>query len=166
MGPKDPRIQSYLRLWSGARFVPFRDERCDFSLHIVQRNQYVPAIFYGLADWHSPIALVFIHRNFFVRALRENPDNPMQTRFAPSFLTTYSSAITVLKVIRRECERKHSALTRQWPMWVHTLSSGVSQSTSIYLWAAKYSDVINRLLLDLLQWRIALKSSLQRRAKN
>lgn len=75
------------------------------------------------------IALLFLHRNLFVRALRENPTNPTQSRFAPSFLTTYSSAITVLKVIRRECEREHSLLMRQWPMWVHTISVGVSWPT-------------------------------------
>lgn len=78
--------------------------------------------------WHT-IALLFIHRNLFVRALRENPTDPTQSRFAPSFLTTYSSATTVLEVIRRECEREQSLLMRQWPMWVHTISVGVSYPT-------------------------------------
>lgn len=73
------------------------------------------------------VALLFIHRNFFVRALRENQINPTQSKFAPSFLTTYSSAIALLKIMQRERDGEHSFLMSQWPMWVNVVSSGVSE---------------------------------------
>lgn len=73
------------------------------------------------------VALLYIHRNFFVRALRENQTNPTQSKFAPSFLTTYSSAIALLKLMQYERDGEHSFLMSQWPMWVNVVSSGVSE---------------------------------------
>lgn len=69
--------------------------------------------------------LLFIHRNFFIKALLENPDNPLKSRFASSFLAAYSSAITTLKLIRRDFSCSNHLLIRQWILWVLALASGV-----------------------------------------
>lgn len=71
------------------------------------------------------IGLIFIHRNFFARALRENPTNPIRSRFGPSFLAAYASAITLLRAMRRNFEPCQQVLLRIWPFWAHALASGV-----------------------------------------
>lgn len=68
------------------------------------------------------LGLIFIHRNFFARALRENPNNPIRSHFGPSFLAAYASAITLLRAMRRNYESCRRALLL---FWSHALASGV-----------------------------------------
>lgn len=70
--------------------------------------------------------IFFIHRNFFILAIRENPKDPLRSRFASSFLATYSSAISILRAIRRDFNSSNHLLLRQWTLWVLALGCGVS----------------------------------------
>ncbi|KAI5123018.1 hypothetical protein M0805_007639 [Coniferiporia weirii] len=71
------------------------------------------------------IALLFLHRNFFARALLENPIQPLCSPFAASILSAYASAITLLKVVRLYFDKHSPLLLRQWILWTHALTSGV-----------------------------------------
>ena len=70
----------------------------------------------------------------------------MQIRFARSFMTTYSAAIPVQKLIQRECERKYSGwLVSGLCGFIHSLAR-VSQFTC---WPTEYSvDYVHALLED------------------
>lgn len=57
----------------------------------------------------------------------EDPDNyPTRSRFAPSFLSSYRSAVTLLKVIREDFEAVSHLMLRLWPIWAHALTASVS----------------------------------------
>lgn len=67
------------------------------------------------------MVLMLIHRHFFARALIEHPDNPMRSQFAPSFLSTYRSATTLLRVTRTQFDLNPHCVMRVWPIWAHAL---------------------------------------------
>ncbi|THH09507.1 hypothetical protein EW145_g1977 [Phellinidium pouzarii] len=71
------------------------------------------------------IALLFLHRNFFARAMLESPKKPLASPFAVSLLSAYASAITSLKAMRGYFEKHTQLLLRQWIIWTHALASGV-----------------------------------------
>ncbi|KAF7324388.1 Zn(2)-C6 fungal-type domain-containing protein [Mycena venus] len=73
----------------------------------------------------SLIVLVYIHNHAFVRALRENPDDPYYTSRATSFLSAvrYSS-----ELIRTNIDnfRRHPQLCeRWWPTWKSLFNCGI-----------------------------------------
>ncbi|KAL5512376.1 hypothetical protein ACEPAG_3368 [Sanghuangporus baumii] len=69
------------------------------------------------------ISLRLLHRNFFARALLENLRNPIQSSFAPSFLSCYKSAISILRVVREHFNALSHVMVRYWAMWAHSLIS-------------------------------------------
>ncbi|KAI5115972.1 hypothetical protein M0805_001503 [Coniferiporia weirii] len=69
--------------------------------------------------------LMLLHRNFFARAILEDPVNPMRSIFAPSFLSAYRSATTMLRVVREEYDNISHFMLRIWPVWAHTLTASV-----------------------------------------
>ncbi|THH08783.1 hypothetical protein EW145_g2474 [Phellinidium pouzarii] len=70
-------------------------------------------------------ALMLLHRNFFARAILENPVNPMRSSFAPSFLSAYRSATSMLCVVRGEYDNIAHLMLRVWPIWAHALTASV-----------------------------------------
>lgn len=52
----------------------------------------------GMLSQHRTVVLLFLHKSFFVQALLDNPENPLLSRYAPSFLATSSCASTVVKM--------------------------------------------------------------------
>ncbi|KAL5507868.1 hypothetical protein ACEPAH_5486 [Sanghuangporus vaninii] len=69
--------------------------------------------------------LLLLHRNFFLRALIENPTDPMRSHFAPSFLATYRCATMILRGLRGLMYECGDFVTRIWPIWAHALSASV-----------------------------------------
>jgi hypothetical protein len=69
--------------------------------------------------------LLFLHRNFFARAMIKFPDNPLRSPFSPSFLAAYSSSIKFLRTVRACFRHNARLLLGHWPVWVHALTSGV-----------------------------------------
>ena len=76
-------------------------------------------------------ALLFLHRNFFARAMIKHSDNPLRSPFAPSFLAAYACAIKLLREVRSCYNVSPQALLRMWPVWAHGLTSGVRLLVSI-----------------------------------
>ena len=71
-------------------------------------------------------ALLFLPRNFFARAMIKHSDNPLRSPFAPSFLSAYACSIKLLRTVRNCYNYSGPMLVRMWPIWAHTLTSGVS----------------------------------------
>ncbi|OCB85402.1 hypothetical protein A7U60_g7410 [Sanghuangporus baumii] len=69
--------------------------------------------------------LLLLHRNFFLRALIENPSDPTRSHFAPSFFATYRCATMILRGLRGLMYECDHFITRIWPMWAHALSASV-----------------------------------------
>ena len=72
------------------------------------------------------VVLLYIHRNFFARALLDSPTNPLRSPFAPSFLAAYRSATQLLKVLRENFDAFSYLFIRLWPIWAHALAASVS----------------------------------------
>lgn len=70
-------------------------------------------------------ALSLLHRNFFARAILENPENPAQTAFGPSFLAAYRASVVTLRVLREHFDALAHLLLRVWPVWAHSLANCV-----------------------------------------
>ena len=69
--------------------------------------------------------LILLHRNFFVQAIIENPEDPARSRFGPSFLSAYRSAVAILRSMRGVLNRRPQIISRVWPFWAHALSAAV-----------------------------------------
>ncbi|OCB89593.1 hypothetical protein A7U60_g3191 [Sanghuangporus baumii] len=71
------------------------------------------------------LTLLTIHKNFFARAMIKDPENPLRSPFAPSFLAAYACSIKLLRNVRMCFEHLPGILIRLWPIWTHCLTSGV-----------------------------------------
>ena len=60
---------------------------------------------------------MFIHRSFFTQAVFDNPDNPLASTYAPSFLSAYRSASGAIKATAYHFERFPGLLPRVWSVW-------------------------------------------------
>ncbi|KLO09671.1 hypothetical protein SCHPADRAFT_907557 [Schizopora paradoxa] len=69
--------------------------------------------------------LLYIHRNYFARALLDNPNNPLKSPFSPSFFAAYSSATALLRVLKQEFIAFPHVFLRNWPVWAHALAASV-----------------------------------------
>ncbi|KAL5507234.1 hypothetical protein ACEPAH_6690 [Sanghuangporus vaninii] len=75
--------------------------------------------------WSKEESLMYIHRNFFARAILDFPDNPMRSPFAASFLATYRSACNVIRICRENMHLMYLTILRVWHVWSLCLTSGV-----------------------------------------
>ncbi|KAL5507235.1 hypothetical protein ACEPAH_6691 [Sanghuangporus vaninii] len=75
--------------------------------------------------WCREEALMYIHRNFFARAILDFPDNPMRSPFAASFLATYRSASKIIRMCREHMHVMYLTTLRVWQIWSVSLTCGV-----------------------------------------
>lgn len=75
--------------------------------------------------WDREESLMYIHRNFFAKAVLDFPDNPMRSPFAKSFLATYRSASYVIRLMREHIQTVYLNILRIWHAWALSLSCGV-----------------------------------------
>lgn len=78
-----------------------------------------------LAHLHV-LAMIYIHRTFFAQALLDNPDNPLSSPYAPSFLAANRCASVLIKSFIHHFERCPDLCGRFWGIWTHTFSACVS----------------------------------------
>ncbi|KAH7882993.1 hypothetical protein F5I97DRAFT_1815347 [Phlebopus sp. FC_14] len=71
------------------------------------------------------LTLLYIHRCFFAEAVSNNPTNPMNSPFAPSFLAGYRSACELLGGLRTQFDLFPAQIARFWVLWTHAFSSSV-----------------------------------------
>ncbi|KAI0277477.1 fungal-specific transcription factor domain-containing protein [Russula aff. rugulosa BPL654] len=71
------------------------------------------------------VILLFLHRNYFVQALVEDPDDPMRSQYAPSFLATVRASKTILQVVKEQLSIQRVMVCRFWTIWTYTFSATV-----------------------------------------
>lgn len=73
----------------------------------------------------NDLVLIYIHRCFFAEAVSNNPTDPMQSQFAPSFLAGYHSACEIVSNLRIQFDLFPAQVARFWVLWTHAFSSSV-----------------------------------------
>jgi hypothetical protein len=71
------------------------------------------------------VVLLFLHRNFFVQALIEDPENPIRGQYAPSFLATVRAAKHILRTVEEQLPIQPVIISRFWTIWTFTFSAAV-----------------------------------------
>ncbi|KAI0262363.1 fungal-specific transcription factor domain-containing protein [Gloeopeniophorella convolvens] len=71
------------------------------------------------------VILMFLHRSFFAQALIEDPENPVRSQYAPSFLATVRSAAKILSDVHEQFAIQPVILSRFWSIWTYAFSSAV-----------------------------------------
>lgn len=79
----------------------------------------------------NDLVLVYIHRCFFAEAVSNNPTDPMQSQYAPSFLAGYRSACEILSNLRVQFDLFPAQIARFWVLWTHAFSSSVGTFRSV-----------------------------------
>jgi hypothetical protein len=74
--------------------------------------------------------LMYIHRSFFAQAIIEQPDNPLKSTYAPSFLAAFRASTTILKSVRDQFDAMPGSCARHWAMWTFAFSAAVSEPFS------------------------------------
>ncbi|KLO09688.1 hypothetical protein SCHPADRAFT_833692 [Schizopora paradoxa] len=93
------------------------------------------------------LVLLYIHRNYFARALLDHPENPLRSPFSPSFLAAYRSATSLLKILRHKFSLFPHVFLRHWPTWAHALAASVvvgsvvTRSPTISLAPAAFNEL-------------------------
>ncbi|KAJ6515991.1 hypothetical protein C8R45DRAFT_958312 [Mycena sanguinolenta] len=67
-----------------------------------------------LLGQYRSIALLYIHRTFFARAMLDHPVNPLRSPYAPSFLAAYRCASGMIKANLNHFERFPELCCRWW----------------------------------------------------
>ena len=75
-----------------------------------------------------------IHRSFFAQAIIDQPENPLKSQHAPSFLAVYRASSTVLKAISQQFDMWPTATSKFWGLWTSAFTAGVRyRSTGFYV---------------------------------
>jgi hypothetical protein len=61
--------------------------------------------------------MVYIHRGSFVQALKDAPNNPLESRYATSLLAAYRGALHIIAADRRSFSQYPEEFLRWWPIW-------------------------------------------------
>ncbi|KAF8128761.1 hypothetical protein EV363DRAFT_1340522, partial [Boletus edulis] len=107
------------------------------DMELPEYAQRVPPENAGLAEamkYYMPLnyrnfVLVYIHRCFFAEAVLNNPTDPMQSPYAPSFLAGYRSACELFSNLRVQFDLFPAQVARFWVLWTHAFSSSVGAGT-------------------------------------
>ncbi|KAH9053248.1 hypothetical protein EDB87DRAFT_1581148 [Lactarius vividus] len=69
--------------------------------------------------------LMYLHRNCFIQALIEDPEDPMRGRYAPSFLATVQASKNVVRTVEEQLPIQPVIVSRFWAIWTFTFSAAV-----------------------------------------
>ncbi|KAG8884094.1 hypothetical protein FRB98_002619 [Tulasnella sp. 332] len=70
-------------------------------------------------------ALLYMHRSFFAKALNEQPEDLLQSRYTPSVLACHRSACSIIILVRKLHYIEPRLVLRFWYFWVHSFTSAV-----------------------------------------
>ena len=87
------------------------------------------SLFFGRSsDRWFDTAIFYLHRGFFAKAVEDHPDDPLGSKYAPSFLAAYNSACSFVGLVK-SLYSQHPRLTeRMWFLFTHVFSCTVSLS--------------------------------------
>ncbi|KII91782.1 hypothetical protein PLICRDRAFT_136237 [Plicaturopsis crispa FD-325 SS-3] len=80
---------------------------------------------------YRELTLLYVHRCFFAHAVSNFPRDPLKSPYAPSFLSGYNSACTLIQSLRTQFEMFPVQIARFWVLWTHAFSSAVMLSSVI-----------------------------------
>ncbi|KDQ61627.1 hypothetical protein JAAARDRAFT_31102 [Jaapia argillacea MUCL 33604] len=116
------------------------------KLHKVVSNFYVPPSlrvpgFGGTVESEPPstqltmqryvgfaikeITLFYMHRGFFARALEDNPEDPLSSKYGPSVLAAYNSARSFVGLIQSLYSQHPELTPRMWFLYSHVFSCAI-----------------------------------------
>ncbi|KAH9027072.1 hypothetical protein EDB85DRAFT_1868569, partial [Lactarius pseudohatsudake] len=72
------------------------------------------------------IFLLYLHRNFFIQAIIEDPEDPSRGRYAPSFLATVRASKNIIRTVEEQFPIQPVILSRFWSIWTFTFSAAVA----------------------------------------
>ncbi|TDL25161.1 hypothetical protein BD410DRAFT_765770 [Rickenella mellea] len=67
--------------------------------------------------------LIHVNRSYFAKALMEYPDDPTKSPFSASLLTTYRSALSIVKLVKDQSGVCHNYFIRITTLWRYVFSS-------------------------------------------
>ncbi|KAJ8076442.1 hypothetical protein PM082_000865 [Marasmius tenuissimus] len=70
-------------------------------------------------------ASIYIHRSFFLKAIKDFPNDPLRSPYSSSFLAAYNGASTVIQLDAKAVSQDPSWLSRRWGAYNSLLSAGV-----------------------------------------
>ncbi|KAI6096936.1 hypothetical protein EV401DRAFT_2082816 [Pisolithus croceorrhizus] len=71
------------------------------------------------------LVLLYLHRSYFVQAIIENPINPLNSPYTPSFLAAYRASLTILRTVKVQCDLHPKPTARLSPIWTSAFSATV-----------------------------------------
>ncbi|KZP23151.1 hypothetical protein FIBSPDRAFT_1043094 [Athelia psychrophila] len=69
--------------------------------------------------------MLYLHKSFFAQALMDHPENPLLSRYAPSFLTVSTCASTIIRTTVQHYEKMPEFCLRWWKIWSHLFSAAI-----------------------------------------
>ncbi|KAH8997102.1 fungal-specific transcription factor domain-containing protein [Lactarius hatsudake] len=72
------------------------------------------------------VFLLYLHRNFFIQAIIEDPEDPSRGQYALSFLATVRASKNILRTVEEQFPIQPVILSRFWSIWTFTFSAAVS----------------------------------------
>lgn len=68
------------------------------------------------------ITMFYLHRGFFAKAVEDHPEDPLGSKYAPSFLAAYSSACSFVGVVKSLYSQYPALTERMWFLFTHVFS--------------------------------------------
>lgn len=100
-------------------------DAASYSL-VYQRDQ---SVFFFHEIWTRMLtyllAIFYLHRGFFARAIEDNPEDPLGSKYAPSVLAAYNSASTFVGLIKSLYSQHPKLTERLWFLFTHVFSCSV-----------------------------------------
>ncbi|KZP26863.1 hypothetical protein FIBSPDRAFT_731858, partial [Athelia psychrophila] len=88
----------------------------------ISTNSYLQG---SLLSQFRTLTILYLHKSFFAQALIDHPENPLLSRYAPSFLAASSCASTIIRMSVQHYEKVPEFCLRWWSMWTHLFSAAV-----------------------------------------
>ncbi|KAI6149927.1 fungal-specific transcription factor domain-containing protein [Pisolithus tinctorius] len=77
------------------------------------------------------VILLYVHRSYFAKAIIENPANPLNSAYTPSFLAAYRASLTVLHTIKVQYGLHPKLTARFWLIWTFAFSAAIVFGTVV-----------------------------------
>ncbi|KAK1236167.1 hypothetical protein PQX77_000576 [Marasmius sp. AFHP31] len=128
----DPGLRNYTssrqedtRAWGSARRespIPPHEGSQDhrYKLRIVPSERYTLQAHRGATE-----VSIYIHRPFFLKAIKDHSNDPLRSPYASSFLAAYNGASTVIQLDARVVSQEPCWLSRSWGVFNTLLSAGL-----------------------------------------
>lgn len=67
--------------------------------------------------------LLYLHRSYFIRAIQENPADPLTHKFSPSVIAAFTSSCRLVCSLKRLYSSHSEVVSRTWFIWSSTFSA-------------------------------------------